>query len=190
MQSNGAEMMRLAASMAVEDGLMICAPIHDAFLLEAPIGEIEEHSARLAAIMVRASEIVLGNGRRCRVDQNIVRYPDRYMDEPRPRDVRDGHAAPGGGRAGGGGQALLAPTNRRLGVDPVETRCPRYRTLRIPYSLLVTPISEREISPMTRRALSNQEWAAQYRLPDTGLEATETKMATRRQKEATSRPFR
>ena len=81
MQSSGAEMLRLAASMAVEDGLMICAPVHDAFLLEAPIGEIEEHSARLAAIMVRASEIVLGNGRRCRVDQAIVRYPDRYMDE-------------------------------------------------------------------------------------------------------------
>ena len=81
MQSNGAEMMRLAVSMAVEDGLMICAPVHDAFLLEAPIDEIEEHSARLAAIMVRASEIVLGNGRRCRVDQKIVRYPDRYMDD-------------------------------------------------------------------------------------------------------------
>ena len=81
MQSNGAEMMRLAASMAVEGGLMICAPVHDAFLLEAPIGEIEEHSARLAAIMVRASGIVLGNGRRCRVDRKIVRYPDRYMDD-------------------------------------------------------------------------------------------------------------
>ena len=80
MQSNGAEMMRLAASMAVEDGLMSLRPVHDAFLLEAPIGEIEEHP-RLAAIMVRASEIILGNGRRCRVDQNIVRAPDRYMDD-------------------------------------------------------------------------------------------------------------
>ena len=36
---------------------------------------------------------------------------------------------------------------------------------------------------MTKTTLSNEEWVAQYRLPDTGLEATETKMATRRQKE-------
>ena len=34
MQANGAEMMRLAAAMAVEAGLMICAPVHDALLLE------------------------------------------------------------------------------------------------------------------------------------------------------------
>lgn len=34
---------------------------------------------------------------------------------------------------------------------------------------------------MTKTTLSNEEWVAQYRLSDTGLEATE--MATRRQKE-------
>jgi hypothetical protein len=31
--------------------------------------------------MSEASEAVLGNGKACRVDASIVRYPDRYMDE-------------------------------------------------------------------------------------------------------------
>jgi hypothetical protein len=83
MQSHGSEMLRLAVSMAVEAGLMICAPIHDALLLEAPIGEIDEAAGRLAQIMGDASEIVLGRGKRCRSDIKIVRYPDRFEDEKR-----------------------------------------------------------------------------------------------------------
>ena len=31
--------------------------------------------------MSEASEAVLGNGKACRVDACIVRYPDRFMDE-------------------------------------------------------------------------------------------------------------
>ena len=31
--------------------------------------------------MSEASEAVLGNGKVCGVDADIVRYPDRYMDE-------------------------------------------------------------------------------------------------------------
>lgn len=81
MQANGAEMMRLGVSMAVEAGLMVCAPIHDALLLEASVDEIEAQAARLAEIMGDASELVLGPGRRCRSDIKIVRYPDRYQDE-------------------------------------------------------------------------------------------------------------
>ena len=83
MQSHGAEMMRLGVSMAVEAGLMICAPIHDALLLEAPIDEIDEQAARLAQIMGDASELVLGAGKRCRSDIKIVCYPDRFGDEAR-----------------------------------------------------------------------------------------------------------
>jgi DNA polymerase-1 len=83
MQSHGAEMMRLAVSMAIEDGLLICAPIHDALLLEAPIDEIDEQAGRLARIMGDASEIVMGAGFRCRSDVKIIRYPDRFEDEAR-----------------------------------------------------------------------------------------------------------
>jgi hypothetical protein len=81
MQANGAEMMRLACSIATEAGLMICAPIHDALLLEARVDEIDEQVRRLTAIMKEASAFVLGDGRICGVDAKIVRYPDRYSDE-------------------------------------------------------------------------------------------------------------
>lgn len=81
MQANGAEMMRLGLSMGIEAGLKVCAPIHDALLLEAPIDEIEAQAAKLEEIMGDASELVLGPGKRCRSDIKIVRYPDRYEDE-------------------------------------------------------------------------------------------------------------
>ena len=38
MQSNGAEMLRLACIFATEAGIRVCAPVHDALLIEAPIG--------------------------------------------------------------------------------------------------------------------------------------------------------
>jgi DNA polymerase-1 len=81
MQANGAEMMRLGVSMAIEAGLMVCAPIHDALLLEAAIDEIDAKAEQLAKIMGDASELVLGPGKRCRSDIKIVRYPDRFEDE-------------------------------------------------------------------------------------------------------------
>ena len=36
MQANGAEMMRIAACLATERGIEVCAPVHDAFLICAP----------------------------------------------------------------------------------------------------------------------------------------------------------
>jgi hypothetical protein len=83
MQSHGAEMMRLGLSMAIEGGLIICAPIHDALLVEAPIDEIDEQAGWLASIMGDASEIVLGSGKRCRSDIKTIRYPDRFEDRKR-----------------------------------------------------------------------------------------------------------
>lgn len=81
MQANGAEMMRLACMMATEAGLMICAPIHDALLLEAPVDQIDEQVAQLKQIMKKASELVLGAGFVCGVDVEIVTYPHRYSDK-------------------------------------------------------------------------------------------------------------
>ena len=80
MQANGAEMMRLAACMATEAGLRVCAPIHDALLLEAPLERLDEDVFHLKSLMVKASEMVMG-ALACRVDAEIVRYPDRYRDE-------------------------------------------------------------------------------------------------------------
>jgi len=42
MQGNGAEMLRLACVYATEQGIRICAPVHDALLIEAPLGELEQ----------------------------------------------------------------------------------------------------------------------------------------------------
>ena len=81
MQAHGAEMMRLACCLAVEREIKLCAPIHDALLIEAPIDRIDEDVATLKQCMADASELVLGQGRVCRVDAEIIRYPDRYMDE-------------------------------------------------------------------------------------------------------------
>ncbi len=80
MQANGAEMMRLAACMATEAGLTVCAPVHDAFLLEAPRDQLEAAAAQLREIMVDASRLVLRvPGLECRVDVDYVRWPDRYI---------------------------------------------------------------------------------------------------------------
>lgn len=79
MQANGAEMLRLACIMGILAGIKICAPVHDAILIEAPAAEIEEHVRRTQEIMEEASAVVLG-GFRLRSDARIVPYPDRYMD--------------------------------------------------------------------------------------------------------------
>ena len=81
MQAHGAEMMRIACILAVERGINLCAPIHDALLIEAPIDQIDSEVSSLTACMTEASEAVLGYGKACRVDSSIVRYPDRFMDE-------------------------------------------------------------------------------------------------------------
>ncbi|NDD36617.1 MAG: hypothetical protein EBZ26_10005 [Flavobacteriia bacterium] len=81
MQAHGAEMMRIACISAAERGLKLCAPIHDALLIEAPLDDIDGEVARLKDCMAEASEAVLGDGKICRVDAEIVRHPDRYMDE-------------------------------------------------------------------------------------------------------------
>ncbi|MEI6537655.1 MAG: hypothetical protein WCN98_20090, partial [Verrucomicrobiaceae bacterium] len=52
-----------------------------ALLLEAPTDRIGGDVERLTAIMQEASELVLGQGKVCGVDVQIVHAPDRYMDE-------------------------------------------------------------------------------------------------------------
>jgi hypothetical protein len=80
MQANGAEMLRLACCLATERGIRVCAPIHDAILIEPPMDEIEGAVACLQACMAEASRIVLA-GFELGSDATIVRWPDRYMDD-------------------------------------------------------------------------------------------------------------
>ena len=76
MQANGAEMLRLSACLATEAGLRVCAPIHDALLLEAPLERLDEDVSRLSTIMIDASKKVM-EVLACRVDVETVRYPER-----------------------------------------------------------------------------------------------------------------
>lgn len=79
-QAAGAEIMRLAACGLAEAGIRIVAPVHDAFLIEAPLDQLDCAIVRAREIMADAGMAVLGN-LRLKTDVEVVRYPDRYMDE-------------------------------------------------------------------------------------------------------------
>lgn len=80
MQANGAEMMRLAVQFAHEKGIKVCAPIHDALLIEADESEIDQAVAATQEAMTVASQVVL-DGNSIRTDFKIIRYPERLGDD-------------------------------------------------------------------------------------------------------------
>jgi hypothetical protein len=80
MQANGAEMLRLACCLATERGISVCAPVHDALLVEGPAAEIEDVVTATQAAMREASELVLP-GFPLSTEAKVVRYPDHYMDD-------------------------------------------------------------------------------------------------------------
>jgi DNA polymerase-1 len=82
-----AEMLRLACCMGTEQGIEICAPIHDACLIIAPLDKFDADIEAMRAIMAEASRIVLG-GFELFTDAKAVRYPDRFMDA-RGREMWD-----------------------------------------------------------------------------------------------------
>ena len=79
MQANGAEMMRIAAIKATEAGIEVCAPVHDAFFIVAPLHRLDLDVAQMRELMSRAGATV-ANGLRIETDCQIIRYPDRYVD--------------------------------------------------------------------------------------------------------------
>jgi DNA polymerase I len=78
-QSVGGDILRTACIWATKRGLRLCAPIHNAILLEASTDRIDRDVQLLRIIMARASSLVLG-GPTLRTDAKIVRYPDHYTD--------------------------------------------------------------------------------------------------------------
>jgi hypothetical protein len=84
MQANGAEMLRLACCLATEREILVCAPIHDAVLVEGPADGIEYVVAETQTAMSEASRVVL-SGFELRSEAKIVRHPERYTD---PRGER------------------------------------------------------------------------------------------------------
>lgn len=80
MQANGAEMLRLACIYLTDTNIRVCAPVHDALLIEAPLAKLDAHIQRAQALMAQASRDVL-DGFELRSDVKIIEYPYRYMDE-------------------------------------------------------------------------------------------------------------
>jgi DNA polymerase I-like protein with 3'-5' exonuclease and polymerase domains len=79
MQAAGAEMMRIAAIAATEAGIEVCAPVHDAFLIAAPLERLDADVLTMRALMSRAGRAVTG-GLDVRTEAEVVRWPDRFMD--------------------------------------------------------------------------------------------------------------
>ena len=84
MQANGAEMLRLACCLGVERGVEVCAPVHDAVLICAPLDRLETDVERMRQCMAEASRVVL-DGFEIRTEAKLVRYPNHYSD---PRGER------------------------------------------------------------------------------------------------------
>jgi hypothetical protein len=83
MQANGAEMLRLACCLATERGIEVCAPIHDAVLICAPLDKLDDDIMAMRTAMAEASRMVM-DGFELATDAAVVKYPDRYSD---PRGV-------------------------------------------------------------------------------------------------------
>jgi len=79
MQGNGAEMLRLACCELVEAGIKVCAPVHDAVLIEVPLPFLTEIIRQTQRIMADASAVTLG-GFRLRSEAEVFCYPERYSD--------------------------------------------------------------------------------------------------------------
>ena len=94
MQANGAEILRLACCLGIERGIRICAPVHDAILIEAPLERLEADVAAMREAMAEASRTVL-DGFELVTEcpdggdfPQIIRSGQRYMDE-RGREMWD-----------------------------------------------------------------------------------------------------
>jgi DNA polymerase-1 len=80
MQGNGSEMLRVAVIKADQLEVEICATVHDALLIQAPLNLIDKAALDTQQAMEEASELIL-NGFRLKTDTEVVKWPDRYFDE-------------------------------------------------------------------------------------------------------------
>lgn len=81
-QANGAEMLRVSCCYLTEAGIRVCAPVHDALLVEAGVEDIDEVAARCQTEMRKASELVLrGSGLSLRTETKIIRWPNRFSEQ-------------------------------------------------------------------------------------------------------------
>jgi len=79
-QTNGSEILRVAVILLVEAGIKVCAPVHDAILIESSLGQVGQDVETAQNLMQEASKIVLG-GFVVRTEAEVINYPDRYQDK-------------------------------------------------------------------------------------------------------------
>jgi DNA polymerase-1 len=78
-QATAAEMFRLAVCLMTERGVKMCALVHDAVLIEAPLSEIDEAVDVTRKAMAAASRHIFKDRLELRTDAKI--FIDRYTDE-------------------------------------------------------------------------------------------------------------
>ncbi len=79
MQANGAEILRTAIILMGQEGLRVCAPVHDALLVEFDERHFERDLLVAQSLMAQASKIVL-NGFEIRTDAKVIRHSDHFME--------------------------------------------------------------------------------------------------------------
>jgi DNA polymerase I len=79
-QSAGAEVMHVTSILAERRGIKIVAPVHDAFMAEAPADQVEDVSTALDQVMRDASAVVL-RGYELPTDKQLIRAGQRYFDD-------------------------------------------------------------------------------------------------------------
>jgi hypothetical protein len=72
-------MLRIACCLATEHGVEVCAPIHDALLIQANAEDIDQAIAVTVNAMETAARAVL-DGFSVGTDVAVARWPERYCD--------------------------------------------------------------------------------------------------------------
>ena len=70
----------MACILLTEAGINVCAPVHDALLVEVPLAHLDERVSVAKDLMGYASEQVL-DGFRLSSDVKLVLDSERYMDD-------------------------------------------------------------------------------------------------------------
>jgi hypothetical protein len=75
-QAAGADILRLAVTALVANGVRVTAPVHDAVLCECPAGEVGTTREVIERVMLEASEVVIGHP----IPVDFKVFLDRYVD--------------------------------------------------------------------------------------------------------------
>lgn len=80
MQTACGEILRIAVDMMLDRGIMLCATVHDAALIESSVKNIVRDCRIAAECWAEASKVVL-NGFELKTDCVVTKYPRRYFEE-------------------------------------------------------------------------------------------------------------